>query len=194
MVEDIDFKACGENLKDFGYTGMPDKVFFGIKYAEQLLRRGLEYFCGTYLWLKEYNEIVDWLSYNQGRGLLINGGPGLGKTVIGKKIIPILINHECRKVMYVYHAQDLTMRPSEIFAKHIIMLDDIGTEGIKNEYGTKRIPFSELCDMAEESGKLLVITTNLDVDSMLERYGDRTVDRLRGITKLVTIKGNSLRR
>ena len=56
------------------------------------------------------------------------------------------------------------------------------------------MPFVELCDMAELKGKLLIITTNCDIEHLTEKYGVRTVDRLRAITKYVPMVGKSLRR
>ena len=44
-----------------------------------------------------------------------------------------------------------------------------------------------------KKGKLLILTTNLSIDELREKYGERTVDRLRAITKTVLFTGESLR-
>ena len=78
--------------------------------------------------------------------------------------------------------------------QHVIYIDDVGTEDISNIYGNKRIPFAELVDAAEKEGKLLIISTNLDEDHLKEKYGERVVDRLRAITRKITISGKSMRK
>ena len=66
-------------------------------------------------------------------------------------------------------------------------MDDIGTENLSVKYGEKRLAFAELTDEAEKKGKLLILTTNLSIDELREKYGERTVDRLRAITKTVLV-------
>lgn len=78
--------------------------------------------------------------------------------------------------------------------KHIIYIDDIGTESLSVKYGEKRMTFPELVDEAEKKGKLLIITTNLSLSEIKEKYGERTLDRLRAITTPIVFKGESLRK
>ena len=88
----------------------------------------------------------------------------------------------------------MNSKPDEILSYHIIYIDDIGTENISNIYGNKRIPFMELCDAVEQKGKLLICSTNLTLDELAEKYGERTIDRLRATTKVVPFVGQSLRK
>ena len=82
----------------------------------------------------------------------------------------------------------------EVKQKHIIYIDDVGTENLSVKYGDKRLAFAELADEAEKKGKLLILTTNLTIDELREKYGERTIDRLRAITKTVLFSGVSLRK
>ena len=109
------------------------------------------------------------------------------------RILPLLINDACRKIVSVYKAQDLNVKPDDVINKHILYIDDIGTEGVSNIYGNKRVPFCELCDAVEQQGKLLMCSTNLTVKELADKYGVRTVDRLRATTKYVPLIGDSLR-
>ena len=131
---------------------------------------------------------------NKERGLFMAGSCGLGKTLIGKYILPYLIRDSCRKVVNIFNAQELNSKPDEILGYHIIYIDDVGTENISNIYGNKRIPFIELCDAMEQQGKLLICSTNLNVEELKQKYGERTIDRLRATTKFVTFEGESLRK
>ena len=74
-----------------------------------------------------------------------------------------------------------------------IVIDDLGTEHYYFEYGEKRDLFAELVDQAEKDKRLMIITTNLTTDQIKERYGIRTYDRLRALTKVVSLTGESMR-
>lgn len=48
-------------------------------------------------------------------------------------------------------------------------------------------------DAAEKQGKLLLLTSNLSAAELMKKYGERTLDRLRALTKCVIFKGKSMR-
>lgn len=202
-MEKIDFKSIVERLYDGTGVQLPSTVSIKIPNAEERLRGGLDYFVNVFsrgaitkaAWDEaNYRPIVDWMTDNQGRGLLMIGNCGLGKSLIGKYILPYLIRDSCRKVVNIFNAQELNSKPDEIMSYHIIYIDDIGTENVSNIYGNKRIPFMELCDAVEQKGKLLICSTNLTLDELAEKYGERTIDRLRATTKVVPFVGQSLRK
>lgn len=192
----FDFSSAVERLRDTGYPAAPDRVYIRIPDAERWLKAGLKHFAGEEARWNEHNyrPVVEWLNDNKGRGLLLSGGCGLGKSLICMRILPVILSARCGKIVSVHRSSELSQKPDEILSKHIIYIDDVGTENISNIYGNKRIPFSELCDLAEQKGKLLIITTNCDVAHLTEKYGERTVDRLRAITKYVPFSGNSMRK
>ena len=191
----IDFDAVIKNLQETSYRPMPDKVQIHVPDAADNLKRGLKHFCGNKAkWNTDYDKIVRWLTDNKGMGLMLVGGCGVGKTLIGMRIIPLLINHYCRKVVTICTANELNKSPDEIINRHVIYVDDVGTEDISNIYGNKRVPFAELVDGAERDGKLLMFSTNLDDEHLAAKYGDRVVDRLHAIVKKVTINGKSNRK
>lgn len=191
----IDFKSAIERLRDTTYKPLPDKVQICVPNAEKHLKGGLNYFCGDDArWNADYDKIAQWLTDNKGKGLMLVGNCGVGKSLIGMRIIPLLLNHFCRKVVTICTANELNRSPDEIINKHIIYIDDVGTEDVSNIYGNKRVPFVELVDTAERDGKLLMFSTNLDDEHLKAKYGDRVVDRLHAIVKKVTIKGKSNRK
>lgn len=193
-MEKINFEKQIEYLRDTGYP-TPKLVRVCIPDAQENLRKGIKYFCGNNAkWLPDYERIVEWLTDNKGRGLLLVGNCGLGKSLIGMRIIPLLLSYYCRRIISLYTAQELNSKPDEIIKQHVIYIDDVGTEEISNIYGNKRIPFAELVDAAERDGKLLIISTNLDEDHLREKYGERVVDRLHAVTRKITISGKSMRK
>lgn len=194
-MEKINFKAVADYLRGTGYPNEPDKVYIRIQEAKQHLFDGIKYFTkDDAVWYDCYEPIVDWLTDNKGKGLLLAGECGLGKSLIGMRIIPLLLNWYCRKVVAIYTAQEMNNKIDEVLQKHIIYIDDIGTENVSNVYGNKRIPFSELCDAAERNGKLLMMSTNLSFSQLTEKYGERTADRLKAVTRTVVFRGKSLRK
>nr|DAQ80667.1 MAG TPA: replicative helicase [Caudoviricetes sp.] len=202
-MEQIDgeyFKNLISQMRDTGYPQEIDRVQISIPNAEKRLRGGLQYVvnmksgCNAEWNEHNYRPIVDWMTDNKGKGLLMFGGCGLGKSVIGMYILPLLIKDVHKKVVNIFSAQELNKKIDEILKLHIIYIDDVGTEDNLNSYGNKRMPFAELCDDAEKNGKLLILTTNLSIDELTERYGDRVVDRLIATTKAVPFTGDSLRK
>ncbi len=214
-----DFGAGVEYLgADFNFTPYHRlQHHISIPDARDKLAAGLQYYLGDRAkWLPAYDEVADWLSDNQGKGLLCVGLYGLGKTLICQYILPVIIHRYTNKVPNCYTAIEMTRQIDDILKKSLVFIDDVGTEPIEiNTYGVRRVPFNELCDACERRGSLLVLNTNLRTDmerlkedspagrrgdpdprrspSFEERYGLRTLDRLRALTRLVVFSGQSMR-
>ena len=191
----VDFKSALSVLADVGFNPVPNAVFISVPDAKAALWKGIQFFTGNAAsWQDEYNDVANWLTDNKGRGLLCIGNCGRGKTLLCGRIIPVLLNHYCHKIVSCYDAQQLNANLDAVKQKHIIYVDDIGTEFLSVKYGEKRLSFAELVDEAEKKGKLLIISTNLSLSELQQKYGERTVDRLRAITTPVVFKGGSLRK
>jgi len=145
---------------------------------------------GTYNHLPEYDEIIDWMVDTKGRGLMLMGECGLGKSTILNYVIPAIFRTKTKKSLVSTPAKEL----KEVVKSNasFIIIDDLGTESIKNDYGTKIDAVADAISYAEDSSKTLLITTNLDAADLKKRYDERTVDRLRKC-KVVVIKGKSFR-
>ena len=144
----------------------------------------------TYTHLPAYDEIIDWLVDTKGRGLMLMGECGLGKSTILNYVIPAIFRTKTTKSLKSISAKDLGTIEKSITT--FIIIDDLGTESIKNDYGTKIDAVADAISYAEDSSKTLLITTNLSGKSLKERYDERTLDRLRKC-KVVVIKGESFR-
>ena len=191
----VDFKTTVEQLRATGFNPNPDMVQIAIPNAKDALLSGLKYYLGDKAeWLPCYDEVAEWLSGNDGRGLLCYGSCGLGKSVICGKIIPVLLNHYHHKVVSIYEADSMNSHIDSVKEKHILYIDDIGTEGESVKYGERRMAFPEIVDAAEKKGKLLICSTNLGLADLKAKYGERTTDRLKAITRQVLFTGNSFRR
>ena len=141
--------------------------------------------------LSSYDEIIDWLEDTRGRGLMLMGECGLGKSTILNYVIPAIFRTKTNKVLRSIPAKELAAVERNVAP--FIIIDDLGTESIKNDYGTKIDAVADAISYAEDSSKTLLITTNLSPNSLKERYDERTLDRLRKC-KVVIIKGKSFRK
>ena len=171
-----------------------DRVYIKTPDAKRILARGIRHFVGdNAVWLDEYDQVAEWLEDNKGLGLFCAGNCGRGKSVICQKVLPVIFKYWHRKVVNTVTAVDLNKRFDEISQYKLISIDDIGTEAGAVVYGETHDYIQELIDIAERKQKLLIVTTNLNIKEIGKRYGDRTVDRLRALTKCVIFEGESLR-
>lgn len=195
-------------MRDFGFDPYPQRLHIKIPDARQQLEDGLRYYLGNdFKWLEAYDKVADWLTDNHQRGLLCLGTCGLGKTLICQNIIPVLLSQNMRHITSCYTAIEMNSKIDTLLTKNSVVIDDLGTEYAEtNTYGNKRVPFAELCDQAERRGNLLIITSNLTaqhyvhpqtnqvVPSIEDRYGQRTLSRLRAITKVIKFFGEDMRK
>lgn len=191
--------------------------------AKNVIAAGIKYYLKDRAqWLNAYDEVADWFADNRGRGLICTGPCGLGKSLICRDILPKLYRKHFGGQLDVLTvaATEMVPRIDELLkfcrTKNIIVIDDLGTEAVEAWVNyRKRNPFCELVDKAEQTGTLLIITTNLFTTiprlkmdcaygragdlapklhpSIEQRYGIRTLDRLRAITSVVVFQGKSMR-
>lgn len=175
---------------------------FSIPDARERLHNGLKHYLGDKAqWLPCYDKVADWLTDNKGRGLLCIGTPGLGKTLICEKILPVILG---RRIVTV-NARDMHDRIDELLKERSVIVDDLGKEDAKH-YGQADRSFHRLCDAAEQQGILLIITTNLSTTpatesyrriyplSIQERYGNEVLSRLRATTTVALFDGKDMRK
>ena len=145
-----------------------------------------------YRHLPEYDTIAHWLSDNKGKGLFLIGNCGRGKSVIITGVLPLIFNAKKGKILRPIPARNLHTVTE--YTSPFIVIDDIGTEEIINDYGTKIDAVENAIFEAEDDLKLLLLTSNLDASSIKERYGERIYDRIKRLCLVVFIRGESLRK
>ena len=210
MVKIKSFSDALRQYRDgFGYLNDPDKVHIAIPNAKQVLWEAMTYLLSTEgrtpQWLPAYDQVADWLTDNQGRGLLCIGSCGLGKSFLCRQILPVIIFQYYELVVPLYDATKIDLKTmAKINSEHLFSIDDIGTETELVEYGKRSLPFQDIVDNAEKRNSLMLLSTNLvpkhtvsggkTIPSIEDMYGLRTLDRLRGLTKVVIFKGESFRK
>ena len=161
-----------------------------VEKAADLLMRGLAYTIGpTAQWLPEYDHVADWLSDNQGKGLMCIGDCGRGKTIITRDILSVLFAKTIRvrfrdgttghPVYNYFLAKELKSRWTEVECCKIICVDDVGTEAIAKVYGETHNYFSELVDLCNDRDKLLICSTNLSQEQLFGGMVDEPDDPAR---------------
>lgn len=76
-----------------------------------------------------------------------------------------------------------------------VVLDDMGAETLRNEYGIKRDVVGEFICRYHSRGKgRLFITTNLSGNELLDRYGGRVFDRIKQMCVPVHMDGTTKRK
>lgn len=157
----------------------------------------------NFQWLPEYNEIVAWMADTKGKGLLLMGDCGRGKSTILRSVIPLLYLQKYNKIIRPISAKELnlpdlqrgkkTIGWPEISKRWCYNIDELGTEDAESNYGERFEPFNKTIDEAENLIKLVFISTNLTKEQLLQRYGERCIDRLVRLCKVVEFKGSSFR-
>ena len=108
-----------------------------------------------YKHLPEYDEVIKWLSDTEGKGLFLIGNCGRGKSVIITGIIPLIFNAKIGKILKPIPARKLHTITE--YKSPFIVVDDIGTEEIVNDYGTKIDAVENAIFEAEDINKDLEI-------------------------------------
>lgn len=156
--------------------------------------------------IKEYaSNVVE--NLNQGLGLIIKGPVGTGKTTAAIAIMKEAIKHKkspyfismislLDKLMSFRDQEERYEFEQRIKNCPLLVLDDLGGEYIgKNKddsWMLKRI-MSIIAERHQRS-KSIIITTNLPIKELAERYDQRAIDRIRSTNQIITLLGESLRK
>ena len=156
--------------------------------------------------IKEYaSNVVE--NLNQGLGLIIKGPVGTGKTTVAIAIMKEAVKYKkspyfismislLDKLMSFRDQEERYEFEQRIQNCPLLVLDDLGGEYIgKNKeesWMLKRI-MSIIAERHQRS-KSIIITTNLPIKELAERYDQRAIDRIRSTNQIITLLGESLRK
>ncbi len=182
------------------------------EYCERLFKSIFMSIDGTmekYEHLPEYEDIIDWMTDTKDKGLLLIGDCGRGKSLILNYVLPVLFRMK-EKGFRAVHAQEMYkehpnqqyygfyQRPVTyldlLLKSHYPAIDELGVEGQYNDYGEKSEGFNLILNAAERYHRPVFVSTNLTEEDILNRYGERTLDRLMHLCRTIRFKGDSLRK
>ena len=132
-------------------------------------------------------------SYIRGYGLYLYGDVGTGKTSFFRCVGTAGI----RFFNILRHMATPLERIDEMingFRNDELVIDDIGSEPVYNNYGSRIDLLPWIVEVRFESPKRTHFTTNLSGDAITERYGARLVDRIKEMCKCHRFDGQSQRK
>jgi len=177
------------------------KISFGDKKLCRILFertfRGMDKTMKEFNFLPEYEPIIEWMADNEGRGLLLIGSVGRGKSIILMNVLPVLFRLMDLKFR-PYNSADLSAmkRPDliELTArKKLIGIDEMGREPLGNDFGIKHESLEYVINDCEFKMKLLFVTTNMNLPQIEKRYGKHILSRIERLCKIVPFVGPDLR-
>ena len=138
--------------------------------------------------------------------IVFSGGVGTGKTCLASAIARAVVEkgyaakimsaYEFNSLMLKIHTSPIAERNAlihDVITADLLLIDDLGTEPM-----LKNVTVEYLLLVIEErqtKGRATVITTNLDTDGILFRYGERIYSRLshKQHSKIIEMNGKDLR-
>lgn len=139
--------------------------------------------------------------------ILLTGQSGVGKTTLAYAIANELLSKnlsvcfvtafEFNNLMLRYHTSDVAKRSQYmdfLLDCDMLIIDDLGTEPVLKSV-TKEYLYN-VVDTRIVNGKKTMITSNLNLEELMARYGERTVSRMTNKSYSVTreLLGDDLRK
>lgn len=195
----MDYEEVLKQLRSVGNPVPSARFRVSIPNAREELRKAMTVVLSAIgeplQWLPEYDEVADWLSDNKGKGLFLYGSCGRGKSLLVRYAIPMLFRGFCQRFVSVVDCGTTQQNIDEILRRKFIALDDIGTEVDRKDFGTLRNVVVEAINKAhDDTGTMLIISSNLSAEAIRDRYGDRILDRIKYLCRRVAFNGKSLRK
>lgn len=147
-------------------------------------------------------------------GLLLCGLYGNGKTTLAKSIAWLIgflsereLGYSNRKTMRLYTAKNICRMCaasekfkdqydaySRLFTEEMMIIDDLGEEPKEvMVYGMPHTPLVDIISERYAAQRMTIITTNLEVDKLEEKYGKRIYDRFREMLTSIVFENDSYR-
>ncbi len=150
--------------------------------------------------LRRYVENFD----DDPKSLLFYGKPGLGKTFLSGCVAKELLD-SCHSVIYFSAVQlfelfskarswqediEADRQNDDVHTADLLIIDDLGTETANNYTLGK---FFSLINDRLQSGRATVVSTNLSLNDLADRYGERIASRILSGYTLLPLYGDDLR-
>jgi DNA replication protein DnaC len=125
-----------------------------------------------------------------GRGVMLSGFAGRGKTFL-IRCMGIRI-YDCKEICE--YGLSRISSWYEWTDGHAVCIDDIGSEHVVSEYGSKdELVRAIVAHRSDHQRATTHVTTNLPSTDIVDRYGDRTLSRLVGMCVPFKITGDDWR-
>lgn len=181
-------------------------------YKNEVALRGCSYVDGN---TQQIANVADWITSLYGRiGLLLYGTVGTGKTTMLRALCTVInycmkpeyneltLHDYSPKVVNIIRAKDVVsayqddkQQYEKMCKVELLAIDEFGVEAIDvKTYGNVNEPIIDLLSVRYDRQRCTMISSNLDLESVRNRYGNRLEDRFVEMFKMVAFTGNSYRR
>ena len=144
---------------------------------------------------EKINRVARWLFSSQERGLIMMGSMGNGKSTMLH-----VINRLFKSTSTFGDAQDIfehfkrSQGSMRYWEEPLLLIDDMGIEPVRClVYGEEYYPISRLLLHRYDKQLTTIIATNLGIEDIERRYGDRVVDRMKETFSVITYEHKSYR-
>ena len=137
-------------------------------------------------------------AFPQGDNILFYGDTGVGKTFLSGCIARELLDN-AHSVLYLsaidlFNTFSINMEsdqtPEQITECELLIIDDLGTE-LSNSFTNSKLFYCINSRLLE--GKSTIISTNLTLKDLMERYSERIFSRISSSYKLLKLFGDDIR-
>jgi len=160
-------------------------------------------------------KVAQWLSSKEGRvGLLLYGTVGTGKTTMLNAICRVIntcarpdyneitLDDDRTKAVKIIRAKDVIEawqndrdRYKQMCRVELLGIDEFGVEAIDvKTFGNANEPIIDLLSTRYDKQRCTMISSNLDMEAIGNRYGDRLQDRFVEMFKTIAFTGKSFRK
>ena len=167
-----------ENFAAFDESIFPDEPIEGRKSTQRGFIRKCREFCESY---------ADTFDPAEGRGLLLCGRSGLGKTFLMNCVAQRVLERGCSVVVVSAYRLLEAMRRyqfgeegleqvHDMLTCDLLCIDDLGSEPMLR--GVTLSSIYHIINERRNANKAIVVTTNCSADDLYEKYDDRIAARL----------------
>jgi len=185
-------EECSDKLSEFFYRheGV-HKTELSSKFLPTLARRRLDVKLGRDSGIKEAET-----------GAAMFGNVGVGKTMLLKLSAFCLdadyFDVPSLSIMFSVKGPDAFWASVDgVGAKSDLILDDLGAEADSRNYGNS-VPIIDLLyhryNLWKNYGYRIWIGSNLSSSELIDRYGERAVDRIKEMCEIIPCTGDSMRK
>lgn len=182
-------------------------------YTGEVNKRGNKYIAHKDI-EKKAESVSKWLTDPEGRsGLLLYGSIGTGKTTMTLAVCDVInyftkpeyealvLRDNDKKSINIIRAKEVVeayQNDRVLFDRmckvELLAIDEFGVEAIDvKSFGNSNEPIIDLLSLRYDRQKPTVISSNLDLEQIKERYGLRLQDRFVEMFKMVSFNGKSYR-
>lgn len=177
-----------ENFATFDETIFPDTPLEGKRFSQRVYIQKYRAFCEAY---------ADAFAAGEGKGLLLYGKSGLGKTFLMNCVAQRVLERGFSVVVISSYRLMETMRRyqfegsgaeqvQDFLGCDLLCVDDLGSEPM-----LRGVTISALYHIISErrnANRAIVVTTNCDSDQLYEKYDDRIAARLTDPSRMSVIE------